>query len=247
MIQLLLLLVFVITSTVSYGAPSCKNVFVEKNNVGNPFLLDIHEFDVELKPSLSIPEGGTVEIAPGMYRISVAEKAFNYLAAPEVAGRQRQSNWCWAAALQMILNYKGVLTTQEHLVEMLYGVQVDQPANKFQIMDVMNHNFTNIHGRASRVESYDIDPFVFENFIHFLGKEKQPMLIGLRGSQTGATGHAYVLTGAEFKVNARGEVIEVTQVNLRDPWPMNPTEKNITWNEFAQSHIFSIGLKVTHY
>ena len=48
--------------------------------------------------------------------VGIKTENFNYY-----ASSQRNSNWCWAASIQMILNYYGVNITQEQIVEKSYG------------------------------------------------------------------------------------------------------------------------------
>src|SRR5690554_5984762 len=49
--------------------------------------------------------------------VGIQSSNFNYF-----ASSQRNSNWCWAASLQMIFNYYGVGISQEQIVARSYGV-----------------------------------------------------------------------------------------------------------------------------
>src|ERR1700753_1510433 len=48
----------------------------------------------------------------------IKSQDFNYF-----ASSQHNSNWCWAASLQMIFNYYGINITQEQIVARSYGVE----------------------------------------------------------------------------------------------------------------------------
>ena len=56
-----------------------------------------------------------VRQAYGEY-IGIPSVQMNYMAAA-----QRNSQWCWAAAIQMVLNYYGVNILQEQIVARTYG------------------------------------------------------------------------------------------------------------------------------
>jgi len=62
-----------------------------------------------------------IEMQPGLYCAGIPSKDFKYRAAPESSGRQRQTNWCWAASIQMVLNFHGVDVTQEEIVQRIFG------------------------------------------------------------------------------------------------------------------------------
>ena len=44
-------------------------------------------------------------LGPNLFAAGVPSDQFEFFAAASQAGRQRQSNWCWAASVQMVLNY----------------------------------------------------------------------------------------------------------------------------------------------
>ena len=42
-------------------------------------------------------------------------------------GKQRSLNWCWAACIQMVLNFHRIPVTQEQVVKKTLGKLVDRP------------------------------------------------------------------------------------------------------------------------
>lgn len=168
---------------------------------------------------------------------------FQALAAPAVIGRQRNSNWCWAAAIQMVLNYHGIFVTQEHLVQQKFGLLANRTANGLEMMESLNGWFWSIFASRTRVSAWEVDMTSDTKFIDLLAN-KTPVIVGLIGSQTEAAGHAYVVTGVDYTlVPSRGGVI-VHSVTVRDPWPTNPSEQVIPWEQFKNRLMFGIGIHV---
>ena len=52
--------------------------------------------------------------------------------------RQYKDNWCWAACVQMVLDYYGIDVTQPRIVERAYGDDYDFTANKNDIIGALN-------------------------------------------------------------------------------------------------------------
>lgn len=82
--------------------------------------------------------GELQQVGPNLFVAGVPSDQFEFFAAPSLAGRQRQSNWCWAASIQMLLNYHGLFVAQEQIVQRIYGAQVDYPAQPAQILAALS-------------------------------------------------------------------------------------------------------------
>ena len=78
------------------------------------------------------------QIQPGLYAAGVPSDEFEYFAAPQSSGRQRQTNWCWAASIQMVLNYHGINASQEEIVARCFGELVDRPGQPADILGTLN-------------------------------------------------------------------------------------------------------------
>ena len=199
-------------------------------------LISLLAFMLLFSPSAVFAE--MAEIAPGIYMAGIPTDQFQYFAAPEGYGRQRSANWCWAASIQMVLNYHGLYVTQEAIVAKVYGQLVDQPAQPEQIIQALNGWAPDVRGRYSAVMA---DPYSISGptLVYDL-TYRWPLIVGLRGDPIG---HAYVLTAITYRVDARNNPIIQTVV-LRNPWPSSPSREEMTWNEFSSRVMFATRVHV---
>jgi hypothetical protein len=153
--------------------------------------------------------------------------------------RQKKSNWCWAAAIQMILHLHGVRVRQADLVRLVYGHEGNYRATGWQIIKVLNVTATDVNGRPVRVVSQPQVPTAGAVLSDL--KTGQPLLVGLRNPQFGA--HAYVLTAAYFRMDQNNRIY-ITHVVLRDPWPTNPSRRVFPWWYFKQHLMFITRVQV---
>lgn len=180
-----------------------------------------------------IPSRGEIaKIAPGVYIAGVPAQQFEYYAAPQVQGRQRQSKWCWAAAVQMILNYHGLYVTQEQVVTRIFGRLIDEPGRPNDILYALSGWAPDTRGRFSAI--YTSQLAVGPDLVRDLAN-RWPLIVGL--SQPGNIGHAYVLTGVTYGVDRNNQPI-FRSVILRDPWPGNKSRIEIPWADFRRRAIF---------
>jgi hypothetical protein len=174
----------------------------------------------------TVPVGDT-----GYFVAGVPSEEFSHFAAPEGAGRQRMENWCWAACIQMVLNYHGLYVDQQDIVSRVFGGAVDRPANGDQIMTALQGWAPDSRGRKSEIlaDAYNLDPSTVINDLD----QKWPLIVGLSGARGAATGHAYVMTAAYFSRGSNGAPI-IHRVVLRDPFPGYPSRIEVDAGEFAQ-------------
>lgn len=189
-------------------------------------------------------QGGSLQPNLERRQVKIDDFRFQALAAPRVIGQQRKSNWCWAAAIQMVLNYNGIFVSQEQLVQQKFGALVDRSADGYEIMKSLNGWFWSIFSSRTRVSAWVVDMTADTQFLNLLASKK-PMIAGLRGSSTEAAGHAYVVTGAEYSMDPSGQGVIVRSVTVRDPWPTNPSEQTMAWEEFRGRFMFAIGISAT--
>lgn len=175
----------------------------------------------------------------------VPTNEFEYMRASSInGGAQLQSNWCWAACIQMVLNYHGLYVSQVDVVTKIYGSpNSNNPANESQILNALSGWAADSRGRYSTINAYGGYTSVQE-IINGLSR-KWPLIVGLSNPNS-EIGHAYVLTGIFYsnRYDNFGNVIGVIpdKVVLRDPWPSNSSRQEMSWSEF-QSRAF-IGVKV---
>lgn len=174
-----------------------------------------------------------VQVSPGLYMAGIRTDEFQYFAAPEGYGRQRSANWCWAACIQMVLNYKGLYITQEEIVAKVYGRLVDQPAQAEQIVGALNGWAPDSSGGYAAVVA---DPYHISglSLVHDLAG-RYPLIIGLKGDPIG---HAYVLTAVTYELDQNYQPV-FRSVVLRNPWPGSPSREEMGWNEFMSRVMFA--------
>jgi hypothetical protein len=178
------------------------------------------------------------KIGPNLYVAGVPSEQFEYYAAPSQAGRQRQTNWCWAATVQMVLNYHGLYVKQEEIVQRIYGVLIDRPASPAQILAALSGWAPDARGRYSSIQA---SPYTISasQIVRDLSN-RWPLIVGLKTSKGG--GHAVVLTAVYYSIDKSNNPV-FQRVVIRDPWPGNPSRQEITWTEFQNrltfmSHIY---------
>ncbi len=153
--------------------------------------------------------------------------------------RQKKSNWCWAAAIQMVLHLHGVKVRQADLVRAVYGNEGNYRATGWQIVRTLNTTARDTRGRLVRIIGRP-DVTTAQALLDDL-KSGYPLLVGLKNPQFG--GHAYVLTAAYYRLGADGKPV-ITHVVLRDPWPTHPSRRLFPWWYFKQHLMFMTRIRV---
>ncbi len=132
-----------------------------------------------------------------------------------VAASQAKDEWCWAASIQMVLNWYGVAVKQKDVVQRIYGKTVNAAATESAVTEALSGTAYTRSGRqvtiysAYRRGAPDPDVLMRE-----MGK-RHPILITFRTGKNRL--HAVVITGAEYLPARRGPV--VTSLLIRDPSP----------------------------
>ena len=179
------------------------------------------------------------QLGPNLFVAGVPSAEFEFFAAPSHSGRQRQANWCWAACVQMTLNYHGLIVSQEQVVERIFGARIDAPGEPHQILAALSGWAPDVRGRFSTIHA---SPYVMQgsDIVNDLAY-KWPLIVGLRGEPIG---HAYVLTAVEYAVGPGNQPI-FTKALLRDPWPTSPSRNEMPWAEFQSRVQFMARVSVT--
>lgn len=184
------------------------------------------------------PAGAIVQqTGPNQFVAGVPTACFKFFAAPEMAGRQRQSNWCWAACVQMVLNCHGLRVSQEQVVERIFGARVNAPADFQQLLIALSGWAPSILGDYRRIV-VNIRDLSDGRVVDDLAKNC-PRIVGLRGSPVG---HAYVLTAVHFHLEGRRPVID--RYVLRDPNPRAPSRVELGRGDFRRRVLCNVGVYV---
>jgi hypothetical protein len=78
----------------------------------------------------------------------IATEVFDFIAAS-----QEQEMWCWAASIQMLLNFYRVPVTQEQIVSRVYGIPLNQPGTDNAISASLHGWGINANGKHFTVQS----------------------------------------------------------------------------------------------
>jgi hypothetical protein len=179
------------------------------------------------------------QIGPGLWVAGIPTSEFEYFAAPETAGLQRQSNWCWAATVQMVLNYRGVPVTQEQVVQRVFGGAVPNVAGQpNQILAALSGWAFTSNGQPVILTSSPVALDGSEIVRDLAGR--WPIIVGVN---MGNSGHAFVLTAVTYGVDPSNQPI-FQSVILRDPWPDNPSRIEVPWETFRQKWMFMARMRV---
>ncbi|MBB5337832.1 C39 family peptidase [Tunturiibacter gelidoferens] len=135
---------------------------------------------------------------------------FNFAAAA-----QQQNEWCWAASIQMILNYYGIPATQQEIVTRTYGIPVDQPGSDAAINSALNGWGRTVAGEIRTIHSATGNGLPTPAILLRELAEQHPILVAFATGPN--SGHAVVITAASYINGPSGP--QVTSLVLRDPWP----------------------------
>jgi hypothetical protein len=159
---------------------------------------------------------------------------------PSFWGRQRKSNWCWAATIQMLLNYFGVLGTQEDIVTSLFNRPIDVPTYPAAQVAAINRLWWHSSGKivsAKAMPIFSPDQTIIRNHL----KAKRPMLFA---TKTSSVGHMYLLSAAKILRIPALNYETIQTVVLRDPLPGMPSRQEMPWNKFVHDFAFLMSVQV---
>ncbi len=152
--------------------------------------------------------------AQKIYYVGIPGSKLDY-----VASTQKKPQWCWAASIQMVLNYYNIAIKQEQIVERTYGREEDgQLPNWAASIGTIHLNLNNWNvdntGKKYIVNAqfgYGAPEPVF--LIQELSQQR-PVIIGYQ-SNNGS--HAVVITALSYYESEFGPVIR--SIIVRDPLP----------------------------
>jgi papain like cysteine protease AvrRpt2 len=122
---------------------------------------------------------------------------------------QQQSEWCWAASLEMVFSYWGHPVDQREIVRQTWGVIANVPAQPLQIVQDLNRAWVDGNGDSFRVMG-DVFSANAATAAQDLAAD-MPLIIG-------SLGHAMVLTAISYNRAPTGQGMP-TGALVRDPWP----------------------------
>ncbi len=179
------------------------------------------------------------KIVSNLFVAGVPTDEFEYFAAPQSAERQRRWLWCWAACIQMVLNFHGLYINQEEIVQRVFGISYDLPATLQQILYALSGWAPDVRGRFSEIHAI---PYVLNNSQLIIDlANKWPLIAALPGNPIG---HACVLTAVKYRLFPTNQPFLLSAV-IRDPWPGNRSKQEITWPRNSSPFAFMVRVSVT--
>lgn len=152
---------------------------------------------------------------------------FPHIAAATTGTRQEMQNWCWAACIAGIFAWYGHPVSQHVFVEKVFGEIVDRPATGAQIFHAVNGTWYDAYGRPFVAQaSVLLDAqYAFRNPAapHAMAADlanNHPLIVGTQGHATVVTAMSYIRS-----TNGSGQI---TDVVVRDPWPMSPSRRSLS-------------------
>jgi len=141
--------------------------------------------------------------------------------AGSIAATQQNSQWCWAACVQMVLKHYRFEISQKDIVRQVFGAEVNAPADVQTMISALNRVYTNAAGEHFTLVSGMANLNVAASDL-VLG---QPLIVGtLR--------HAMVLSAISYDQDVHGRFV-VTSAVVRDPWPTSGGRRNLSAKEWA--------------
>lgn len=192
--------------------------------------------------SLAGTSQSIVQLRSNTFWAGIPDAEFEQIQAISVnGGKQVQSNWCWAACIQMVLNYHGLQIDQYQIIKKVFGPGLpNQPADEEQIKRALTGwaphatgYFSSVHAESGKISVYQtIQALAY----------KWPLIVGIQGAQGG---HALVLTGVYYRADEDGRLMP-QRVELRDPSPFSGRKVELTWDQFSQRCRTAIKVFVNH-
>lgn len=128
----------------------------------------------------------------------------------QVTALQQQSEWCWAACIEMVFRYYGYIVPQSKIVRDTWGSIVNMPGQPEQILSDLNRTWVDTKGRKFQSVGDSLTANAATAVVDL--RQNRPLIIG-------ALGHAVVLTALTSDVNTYTGAWQVIAATVRDPWP----------------------------
>jgi hypothetical protein len=156
----------------------------------------------------------SIDITRLWYTAGIPEEKMNYYAATQI-GEQ----WCWAAAIQMVLNYYGVAIGQRQIVAKTYGIfpngdLPDLPASFDRIHSNLNYWSHDNFGKCYSVKSDFYSGYPNAGWLVNELREERPVIVIKKVTEEAM--HAVVITAVEYYVINGG--VQINNIIVRDPW-----------------------------
>ncbi|MHB1286793.1 MAG: C39 family peptidase [Leptospirales bacterium] len=188
-------------------------------------------------PNLLAPARANIEsVGPNTYEVGIPRDYVLTWSHPKDMGRQIESNWCWAASVQMVLNMAHIPVRQEEIVKRTFGRRENLPATGLQMMQALDGWSSTFDGKRVVIRAFiepSYDQILMDLYLNY------PVILVLKFGDR--IGHAVVITAARYKMVGGKKQIQYFLV--RDPWPSHPS------SELVEAKLFkdvkgAIGIRI---
>ncbi len=142
--------------------------------------------------------------------VGIPTAQFNF-----VSAAQLHTDWCWAASVQMVLNWYNIPVKQSDVVNRIFGKPVDATVSEDAIAVALSGTAWDRRNREVHMHAERERGTPGSNLLVSELSARHPMLITFRSAKTML--HAVVLTGAEYVRTPQGP--QLTALTFRDPNP----------------------------
>ena len=142
--------------------------------------------------------------------VGIPTAQFNF-----VSAAQLKTEWCWAASVQMVLNWYNIPVTQADVVNRIYHKTDDLAASENQITTALSGIAYDRHGHKLHVSATRETGIPSPDLVIGQLSREHPMLLTVHSEHRML--HAVVLTSAEYVSTSHG--IHVNSLTIRDPSP----------------------------
>ena len=173
-----------------------------------------------LSSMLLLPKGANAlqlcpanDLPPGTCSAMLDPGRFRGFAVPSL---QRNSQWCWAACIEMVCRWYGISISQQSIVAQVYGGVQNMPADDGTLTKALNSNWTADDGSHFKISS-----FVFSPALHRSDVSNDRVIDDLTNDYpliNGSRSHATVVARVDYQRTPDGTPL-VGRVHVIDPWP----------------------------
>ena len=165
------------------------------------------------KDSLALEQCPAPGFPVGTCSAMLDPQRFSQLAVPSL---QMQSQWCWAACIQMICRWHGLPLSQASIVNRVFGGLVNMPGDDYVLTNALNSAWVADDGR-----NFTIRASVFSPALGVSNVSNQQVVDDLKNDRpliNGSRTHATVVARVDYFPSSTGQP-QISQVHVIDPFP----------------------------
>jgi hypothetical protein len=153
---------------------------------------------------------GALAVAPQPTTVGIPTSQFNF-----VAATQLRTEWCWAASIQMVLNWYNVPVKQADVVNRIYHRTTDLAATEDAMTLALSGTAYDRRGRKVFLHAERQQGAPSASLLIREMRDRHPMLVTVHSSRRML--HALVITSVDTVSDKTGQTI--TAITFRDPRP----------------------------